>query len=299
VKRTTLWIAAALAISRTAFAQGEGLELPVGARNVSLAGANIAESSDITAMYENPAALTFIESGSVFINHLQANSPQGMQEDLAVPLVMKKPVAVTLGLDAYHLGYFAGPFTEYGYDIAFAGMITPTLSIGGRASLRQDISNGGWLSAGAREWSSNFSFGGDYAPTPDISYAIVFGGLGKDLYRSAKADTILAQNKTPRTLEVGATMAYPSSASFRPPFLILSLVNEKVFGVKGLYYKGGIEIRPIQFLELRFGYISGPGYVSARYGLGFLWKEFALQYAVYPEFGTHILVQQISASMEL
>ena len=78
---------------------------------------------------------------------------------------------------------------------------------------------------------------------------------------------------------------------------MISLANEKIFGTRGLYYKGGIEIRPLDFLELRFGYLAGPSLWSARYGVGLLGEGITLQYAAYPQHITHRLFQQLSVSV--
>jgi len=64
---------------------------------VSLANANISESADVSVMYENPAALGFLNNSSVFINHSQEYGPGGMQEDIAIPLVLQNSVSLAVG----------------------------------------------------------------------------------------------------------------------------------------------------------------------------------------------------------
>ena len=294
---------AILLLIGSAYGQESVLSSSVGARNASMANANISESSDASVMYENPAALAYLDNGSILLNHSQANSSSGMRENLTVPVVLRSPVSIALGLDAYHFGYFRNPapsdqrFFEYGYDLAFAGDVTPTLSVGGSASLRH-----GTAGDGTQAWGSYFALGADYAPTPDISYSFVWGGLGRDVTFFPDAMGIgmtTASRPTSTFVEIGATMTFPSKASLRPPFFIMSLANEKIAGITGLYYMGGIEIRPLQFLELRVGYLSGPGVSAARYGLGIKEGFFGLQYAVYPEMGTKTLIQQFSISMAM
>ncbi len=287
----------------SAYGQESVRNFSIGARNASMANANISESSDASVMYENPAALAYLDNGSILLNHSQANNSSGMRENVTVPVVLRSPVAIALGLDAYHFGYLRNPapsderFFEYGYDLAFAGDITPTLSIGGSASLRHGSSGDG-----SQAWGSYFALGADYAPTPDISYSLVWGGLGRDVVFFPDAiGTGMTAASTPSStfIEIGATMTYPSSTSLRPPFFIMSLANEKILGTTGLYYMGGIEIRPFEFLELRIGYASGPGVSAARYGLGIVEGVFGFQYAVYPEMGTTVLMQQFSISMAM
>ncbi len=300
MKSMTLSLVIALTLPAAACCQESIPRFSVGARNVSLGDANISESSDVSVMYENPAALGFLENNSVLLNHSQEYGPGEMQENVAVPLVLGNPVALAVGLDAFHAGYLSrqSPITprifEYGYDIAFAATATPTLSFGGSAVVRHGATGG------LQAWGAYFNVGADYAPTPDLSYSVVFGGLGRDVSYYSEDSTVSVSTSTlPKTLEIGATLTYPSSASLRPPVFILSLANEKIFDIKGVYYKGGIEIRPFHFLGLRFGYIAGPGVASARYGIGFIGKFFCLQYAVYSEQKTRTLLQELSLSVGL
>jgi len=288
-----------LGISFSARGQESVTYFPIGARNASLANANIAESADISILYENPAALVFLENKSLFYNHSQDGTGR-MQENLAIPLLLKNLVSIGLSLDVYHAGYLDRNISddqrvlEYGYNVAFAAAVVPTLSFGGSATMHR-----GTTGSGTQAWGANFSVGADYAPTPDASYSMVYGGIGREIFYSLQDSALIAQsNLLQKTLEVGATMTYPSSVSFRSPIVILSFANEKVFGIKGLYYKGGIEFRPLEFLELRFGYVAGPNVSSARYGIGFLEDMFSLQYAIYPQQGTNILFQQFSATMK-
>ncbi len=276
-------------------------EFPVGARNVSLVNANLAEASDISVMYENPAPLAFLENRTALFNHSMGNGLSGMQENVALPLILDSPFAVALGLDVYHQGYVGNPeipglhLFEFGYDLAVASALTSTLSIGGTASLRRATMAGAQGALG-----TSFSFGVDYAPTPDISYGLVYGGMGNDVsYVFDGAGRSVESNPLQKTLEVGATMTYPSSISLRPPVLVVSFANEKVFGTKGVIYKAGVEIRPVSSLELRFGYQAGPDAYAVGYGIGFLANPVSLQYAIYPVHGSGVLRQQFTAVIDV
>jgi len=141
-----------------------------------------------------------------------------MQENVAVPLVLHNPVSIALGLDNYHFGVFRQyvPSTqrvlEYGYDMAIAAEVTPTLSLGGSAALRY-----GTTGSGSQAWGSYFAVGADYAPTPDISYSLVWNDLGRNIsYFLQDSSVVAATTPTSTMIEVGATMTYPSSASLRP-----------------------------------------------------------------------------------
>ncbi|MFZ1082075.1 MAG: hypothetical protein WAO19_09125 [Candidatus Kryptoniota bacterium] len=273
----------------------------VGARNISLANANIAEAYDISSMYENPATIAFIENSSVFLNHSQGPQTDGMEENLAVPVMLASSIVLGFGANVYNLGYLTKPATtndkifEYGYDLAFAGAVTPTLSIGGAASIHH-----GATASNSQAWGAFYSFGLDYVPSGDVSYSIVYDGLGTDLLYSTtpySSSLVAASSQMTRSLEVGATMRYPSSESLRSTIFILSFANEKIFGTTGLYYKGGIEIRPLDFLQMRFGYVLGPGVAGARYGFGVQEYFLSVEYAVYPQ--SSVVFQQISFSVKI
>ncbi len=289
--------------ARKVYAQETVPNVSIGARNTSLANSNISESSDVSVMYENPAAIAYLKDNSLFIDHTQMEGSPGMRENLAVPVVLTTPLTVALGLDAYHFGFLGGAIPadqrilEYGYDIAAAVEVTPTLSIGGSSALRHAFSGNG-----SQAWGSYFSLGADYVPTPDLSYSIVWGGLGRDvaLYPEAGETGMTAAGAPTSTyLEVGATMTYPSSASLRPPLFVFSLASEKILRISGHYYKGGLELRPLKFLELRVGYMAGPGVTSTRFGLGIVENLFSIQYAIYPAIGATRLLQQVSVSLEM
>ncbi len=295
--KKAFFIVAVVCGATVARGQGGSLEFPAGARNASLMNANIAEASDISTMFENPAPLAFIENPSLMLNHSQGSSLSGMQENVAFPLLVHAPVVMALAVDALHLGYVGNSpnttrWLEYGYDLAVAGTVTSTVSVGALGSVQREAV--GWDS---QSWGTYYSIGADYAPTPDISYAIVFHGTGRaPLYSPIGSGAGILMGIPGNRLEIGGTMIFPSSASLRSPIVLLSFANEKVFGVKGLYYKGGIELRPWDFLSLRFGYLAGPLLYSDSYGAGITLNAFSLQYAVCPLHNTNILLQQFSIS---
>ena len=69
----------------------------------------------------------------------------------------------------------------------------------------------------------------------------------------------------------------------------------KIFGETGLYYKAGIEIRPFDFLNLRYGFITGLGVSKASYGIGIQISRFSVDYVVYPEQASNML-EELSLS---
>lgn len=273
----------------------------VGARNISLANANISEYHDISSLYENPATIAFIENSSVFLNHSQGSQTEGMEENFAIPAALSNSMMLGFGANVYDLGYLtksAAPderILEYGYDVTFAGEVTPTLSLGGTAAIHH-----GATESNSQAWAAFYSFGLDYVPSGDISYGMVYNGVGTEVSYLPSPDSsslVAASRQMTRSLEVGASMRYPSSESLRRAVLVLSFANEKVFGTTGLFYKGGIELRPFEFLQMRFGYVMGPGIAQPRYGLGIRESSFSIDYALYPQ--SSVVFQQFSFSMNL
>lgn len=301
VKRTLYSITAVFVVMYAAHAQEGALEFPTGARNASLVNANIAEPADISVMYENPAPLVFLEKNTVLLNHSQGMTLHGMQETLALPLLLTSTTAIALSLDAYHDGYVGNALPayersfEYGYDLALAHEIAPTMSLGAGVVFRR-----GAVGGNSQSWGAYYSVGADYAPTPDIGYGIVYSTTARALPVSPfDSGSVTVRDLGRKKLEVGGTMSYPSSASLRSPIVRISFANEKIFGTKGLYYKGGVEIRPMEYVALRFGYLAGPRVYSARYGLGITANPLAFQYAICPLHGADIILQQFSVSLEL
>ncbi len=272
----------------------------VGARDAALGGSDISGAYNISSMYLNPAATVFTPSGSIFINHSQTKDNFGMGENFAFSAFKNNSQALTLGFSVFHLGYLNSfnslpgqHILEMGYDVSFSSLITPTFSAGMAAYFQNGRTNN------SQQFASTYSLGLDYAPSADISYGLVFSGLGSNLNYTEQDSIILSQAvNAPKILEIGATMSYPSSASLRRKFLFLSLANEKIFSQKGLYYKGGIEIRPFYFIALRFGYVTGPKINEPSYGLGIHFDMLNMEYTIYPQLSSYML-DQFSLSVKL
>ena len=267
--------------------KGQSVQAPFlsGARNAGIGDAEISFAQDISCMYQNPASLVFLENYSVMVNHAQIRNGIGMMENIAFPVLPKGAQMLSFGLQLYHLGYLQSPepfrnnhILEFGYEAAFASEITNTFSIGISAGLNYGQTDNSHSTSGM------YSVGIDYSPSADISYAAVFSGLGTEIQYLKSDSSFDAKNiYLNKSLEIGASLSYPSSSSLRRKFLVLSLANQKIFGYSGLYYKGGIEIRPFNFLNLRFGYVAGPDISTPRYGLGLHFGDFLFEFVFYTQ----------------
>jgi len=271
----------------------------IGARNAGLGDADISSANDVSSMYENPATIVFMKHSSIFFNHTEVRDGMGMFENLAFPILPKGPQMISFGFQLFHLGYlqnFPGirgvHLLEYGYDLAISSIITPTVSIGALAGLREGVTDN------SKTWASSYLIGLDYSPSADINYAIIYKGMGNDvMYQQSGSFLSVSSDQMPNRLEIGATMSYPSSSSLRRKIFSLSMANEKVFGISGLYYKAGIEVFPFEFLSLRFGFIAGPGVSEPRYGIGFSYSNFRFEYVYYSAVSNFL--QQLSVIYDL
>lgn len=271
-----------------------------GARNAALGDANISEANDISSMYLNPASLLFLRESSVFINHGFLRNKFGMTENLAFPVIQKIPWAVFIGVQGYHLGYIQElpdfpkqQIIEFGNNVSFARAITPTFGVGATAGFRYGETNL------TKVLAPYFSVGLNYSPSADINYGAVLNGLG-DYIQYLPADSIKSARKvsSQKSLTIGASMRYPSSSSLRRTILVLAIANEKIFGKAGIYYKGGIEVSPWEYLFLRFGYVIGRDVDEPRFGAGLNFNNFVIEYVINTGKSSGLL-SQISFSIKI
>ncbi len=255
-----------------------------GARANSLAESFMADAYDVTSMYWNPSALAFLQNYSLVMNHSMDLSRGMMIESIASPFRIKKGEVISLGLIMHHRGYLQSSpspsefrVVEYGYDLAYAQELLPTLAMGARVDVRYgrgDLSN---------LWSISGSVGLFYSPSQEVSYGAALNNIGSCIeYSYDGSMTLLHSMNLHRSLEVGAAMRYPSE--FKKPVLTLAIANEKIFTESGLIYKGGVEWFPTSSLALRVGYVyrTDPVIGSVRYGLGIALGRFKLDYATAP-----------------
>lgn len=271
-------------------------------RNTAMGNSNISEIFDVNSMYENPSTIVYMKYQNVAMNHTNLRNGNGMLENIAFPVLPSGPVMIAFGLDLFHIGYISNKYVanrqrvhilEFGYDIAGAYAITTTFSLGASASIRLGKTND------SEKWTGFYSVGADYFPSADISYGIVLNGLGEGLnYSEENSQLRVDRFNLPRSLEIGATMRYPSSSSLRRPYFKLSIANEKVLDKSGLYYKGGMQLSPFYFLDIRFGYLVGPGLSETRFGFGFKMENVDFGFTYYPHESSSVL-HQFSLSINI
>lgn len=252
----------------------------IGARATSLADAYATEYTDVLSLFWNPASLGFLERKTLAFDYFNGIHPDLSMATMSIPLRLTNDDVIGFGLTAMQVGVDEGNGsvirgTRYGLNFASAKLLTSTLSFGARVALQHGQTSDSKL------WTASSVLGVMYSPSPEISYALVYSGLGFGMQHSydlqAAERLTFSKVSLPATLYVGLAMRYPSSRVERT--LTIALANEKVFGEPGIIYKGALEVNANKFLALRMGYVAAPTTASPRYGVGVFLGRFQLDYA--------------------
>jgi hypothetical protein len=255
----------------------------VGARALSFARAVVGDNPDVTALYGNPAALSYLENSSIILTHTLEQSTNVMDENIAVPLFLRRGEVVGIAASVNHVGYATQdilvPFKvmQYGYDVAYSRRIIPKLSLGGTLNVRYA------KSSASKVWGLSGGFGIFYYPTPDISYGMSINGIGSGIkYIYNGAQTLLNSESIPRKLYLGSVWHFPTK-TWKRNFLNMSVACEKNYEIKGVFYFGGVEFLPTEFVALRVGYLGGPDHLNyPSYGVGILMNGWKLDIGTTP-----------------
>ena len=279
IKLTLIPFALIVCLVSNAFGQALNSSMSVGARNVALGNADMAEPHDIGSLYGNPATIAMLGSPTVLVNHVQGSDSQ-LQEDVAFPVIYTKSQMLAFGAEYYSVGVLTGSPDQrrvsLGYNVAFASKINRTMSLGGLVLFQR-----GYVAHLNAAASASYALGFDYKPSPDLSYGLTLSGLGTGVdFATANSIVTPIQTVLSRALTVSAVMRFPTEASFRPAFMTIALASQKVFSVSGVNYMGGVEFYPTNFLTLRFGYNAGPAGARQAYGIGLSRGVLALDMAI-------------------
>ncbi|MEX2574283.1 MAG: hypothetical protein WD317_08300 [Balneolaceae bacterium] len=257
------------------------------ARTAALANATVAESGAVSAVNINPATLSFVRNTqSVQLNTYQNWDSNLMLQNITFPALIRGEHRVAAQFGYHHRGFEAtnvlgaGPspmpdIMMYQADVAYAYSIENILSVGvfNNITFAQNEY--------ARFWSYFANLGVLYAPSESVSYGIALRGLGRsityELHESNR--TLLGSQGLRQSLELGATLQFP--VEVEDSYVSLSLANEKRFGENGIWYKGGLEIKPIPVLALRSGILYHPvnRIQIPRFGTGLLLDSLRLDYS--------------------
>jgi hypothetical protein len=260
------------------------------ARAAALADAIAAEATDVTCMYWNPASLSFLQERSVVLNYSLERihgRDNVMNENIALSLIDEKEFAVGLGATYSHVGHIeAGSplsgynFNQGSFDLALAMAPSRFFSIGILSTIRHGR-------AGSQSTTVvSAVLGMMNYPSPELSYGLVYQGLGDGIEYSfdpSGFQTNPIKMRLPHSLQLGITMRFNgfNTLDVRPT-VVVSVATQKMFGTEGFILKGGVEVWPISFLALRIGYWAGTQTVAAKYGCGVRLEQWRLDYGVSP-----------------
>jgi hypothetical protein len=270
----------------------------LGARGSAMAYSLNAEGYDVGNMYINPATLAFLQTMNVVLDHRFDRLDNVMHESVASPVYLSDRHKFAVGAIVTRTGAPRADrhlkFTQYGLDVGYSYLIWPDLSAGILISARygtvQDSALwGGWL-----------SFGLMYSPSPAVSYAFSYRGLGVALnYSKTERDSrtlIAVERQITRSLEVGSIMKFPSIR----PLVTVAISAEHLFqtqkaggtvaetgvfrlvgGEVAFRYRGGIELRPFSLVAFRVGYVRDQ-VGRAQVGLGINLNKIQANFGIQP-----------------
>lgn len=257
----------------------------IGARSAALADAIASDSYDIEAMYRNPAALSFLQTPGVLVDHRHDWTNKVFQENIAARLFTSRLVALGIGAGIAGNNLFSSPrqlsFVQYDLDVAasirpFSSI--PGMSIGVLSNLRSGKADIGSASA------AQIDIGIIYSPMIGTTYSFVYRGIGGTVgYYStdgpAGSPSGARFEQTNRSLELASTLKFPSES--RTPFLTFSAAAMRDYSSGNVIIRGGAEATVWDILSLRVGYVNAD-VKQLRAGGGISLSGFALDYAIMP-----------------
>lgn len=266
----------------------------MGARGASMAEANSADITDVSAFYWNPGALGFLKRVSLVFDEYYEMRTAINNDMVAAAIPHISDGTLAFGASISDVGYIkkVHPYDyeaiAYGFDLGYGAVFSQGFSAGFR--LHAQLGH----TPNTNLFTSYWSFGVIYNPSAEITYGLACSGLGEGLLLVDSASMV--KETLPRRLEVGVTMHYP--ASHERQFLTISVANEKIFGESGLYYKTGVEVLPVSYIAFRYGYSFGPVVSAPRFGVGLKTDYIRLDYAIAPSYMS-TRYQQVTLSINL
>lgn len=263
------------------------------ARSLSMANTTIADVFGRSSMGINPALSgLFTQQSFIQFNSNHNWNSNLMQHHLTLPTLANGPHHITARFGLLHRGFDELPFTKpselprpdiimYRGEVAYAIALSDHFSLGTLQSVSYTKTT---KNEDAHYWNYSADIGLAYAPDGPVSYGIVFRGLGHETrYEIIETgQTTLGSQMATQVLEVGATVRYPIEER---TYLSISFANEKRFGEEGLWYKGGFEIIPFSFIDIRGGALLNfdQSLFIPRIGLGINAGIFQIDYMIAPK----------------
>ncbi|MFN1835760.1 hypothetical protein AB2B38_010890 [Balneola sp. MJW-20] len=260
----------------------------VDARSLALARSTGSDIASLTVNNLNPASISLINTAVSSYNSYHNWNTNLYSQELSFRSVSLNNHGFLIQLQYFNTGFNSVNYlgsaslnepdlqnlqVSFGYSYAF----NPVFSIGvlGRGYSLSNDSN--------TAKSLNADLGAIYAPTNYISYSLVFRGIGYGPHYEISDDgsTILRNKNLRESLEYGATLYYPNQTEYTT--LSLSAAAEALLGTGNVYFKGGIEVQPVQAAAVRTGYFNGPNDQGFSFGLGLNISSLKLNYSILPD----------------
>ncbi len=258
---------------------GNALIINQSSRAEALGLSYVSEPVESGAMYWNPALLAYT---------------RGMQLSAGGYYVWNETYASAYASWAYRVGARHGVgvgvrHIQYGTIWSSPTLLYQSLDIGYSFRIFDVLSLGilgafGRAQTSSEETYSVFStVGVYYAPNSGIRYGICYEGFGTLIdYANYSLEK---KTGLSRILRAGASYSFPIMRQEK--ILTISISGEKHMGLKGYHYFLGLEVSPIQAIDLRIGYVKKPVestyYTSgARFGAGIHLRQFSVDYVASP-----------------
>ncbi len=258
-------------------------------RSLSLGSATVSDLYGRASIGINPALSGLYSNDILFQAHSNHNwNTNLMQYSLILPTIPIENHHFTVRIGLLNQGYDQLDFIDntqlpepdvklYHTEVAYAYAFSDVFSMGVQQSLTYTFNDD------AQYWTYFADFGLIYSPAENISYGLVFRGLGHESnYEIIETGvTTLGSQLMEQALELGATFRFPIEER---TFMSLSFANEKRFGENGVWYKGGLELLPTSFLAIRGGILLNfrQDRFIPRTGIGLNFKHGSLNYMIAP-----------------
>ena len=264
----------------------------IDSRSAALAGSTVADIAGNSSVNMNPALIAFVRnSDAVEFNYYHNWNNNLVQHIITPPSISYKNHHFIFQTALFHDGNGTGnikgsaplpvpDFTMFDLGLGYAISYENILSIG----IYNNVSYG-QNTHSSDLWTYYSEIGVLYAPSRNITYGAVFRGLGRSIMYEfdESGASLLMDQRIRQVLELGATLKFPVDSD-RPQFAI-SFSNEKHFGRKGIWYKGGLEVNPAPSISLRSGIIFEPDQkiYAPRYGIGINTRHLQLHFSISPK----------------
>ena len=253
------------------------LKLGFGARNIALGDAGTATSTDVTALFYNPAALAINPASEIMLMHNEWIQDVRSEILGARTLIFGLPIAlgfnVTTINDIEVRNVAGDAITKFNANYFFGSlstghMIVDNLYFGASIkylyeSIYVDESTG---------WG--FDFGASYLTSvKGLNVSAVIKNLGTMNKLSNE------KTKLPSEFRIGPAYSF----TLQDQYQITSTVEfQKYLPTSDIHFNAGAEILYDKLIALRVGYQSGYPSKNITAGLGLMWGNLSVDYALAP-----------------